>query len=42
MQSGGVETWLAAVEMAKADPIEEIPSGKKEIGGFSNFQESPM
>jgi hypothetical protein len=34
---GEIETWLAetaAVEMAKADPIEEIPSGKKELGDF--------
>jgi hypothetical protein len=30
-----IQTWLAetaGVEMAKAGPFEEIPSGKKEIG----------
>ncbi len=34
---GDVEIWLAetaAVEMANAGPIEEIPPGKKVIGGF--------
>jgi hypothetical protein len=32
-----IQTWLAelaAVKMAKAGPIEEIRSGKNEIGGF--------
>jgi hypothetical protein len=32
-----IQTWLAetaAVEMAKAGPIEDIPPGKNEIGGF--------